>query len=163
MCLWATNGFCLVLQNSSAVWGRIKDRPRPEEALVCLCLSSGGIYKTVTSSTMWITCFNYRTYFYLFYLVYLLYFYCSLVGWMRLKNNLLTTLQSQVLYLLPSWEDWLLCPSVTLAPSRSPCATRKPTILARLSAAICDSKRGTGDGNRWWYINSTALKWATSQ
>jgi hypothetical protein len=29
--------------------------------------------------------------------------------------------------------------------------------------AICDSKRGAGDGNRWWYINSTALKWATSQ
>ena len=29
--------------------------------------------------------------------------------------------------------------------------------------AICDSKRGAGDGNRWWYINSTALKWTTSQ
>ena len=29
--------------------------------------------------------------------------------------------------------------------------------------AICDSKRGAGEGNRWWYINSTALKWATSQ
>ncbi len=28
--------------------------------------------------------------------------------------------------------------------------------------AICDSKRGAGDGNQWWYINSTALKWATS-
>jgi hypothetical protein len=29
--------------------------------------------------------------------------------------------------------------------------------------AICDSKRGAGDGNLWWYINSTALRWATSQ
>ncbi len=29
--------------------------------------------------------------------------------------------------------------------------------------AICDSKRGAGGGNRWRYINSTALKWATSQ
>jgi hypothetical protein len=31
------------------------------------------------------------------------------------------------------------------------------------SDAICDSKKGAGDGNQWWYINSTALKWATSQ
>ena len=29
--------------------------------------------------------------------------------------------------------------------------------------ATCDSKKDGGDGNRWWYINSTALKWATSQ
>ena len=26
--------------------------------------------------------------------------------------------------------------------------------------ATCDSKKDGGDGNRWWYINSTALKWA---
>jgi hypothetical protein len=31
------------------------------------------------------------------------------------------------------------------------------------SGASCDSKKGSGDGNRWWYINSTAMKWATSQ
>jgi hypothetical protein len=37
-----------------------------------------------------------------------------------------------ILYqLLPSWRDWLLCPSAILAPSRSPRATIKPTILAR--------------------------------
>jgi hypothetical protein len=31
------------------------------------------------------------------------------------------------------------------------------------SGAIFDSKKGGGDGNQWWYINSTSLKWATSQ
>ena len=31
------------------------------------------------------------------------------------------------------------------------------------AGATCDSKRDGGDGNQWWYINSTALKWATSQ
>ena len=31
------------------------------------------------------------------------------------------------------------------------------------AGASCDSKDGAGDGNRWWYINSNALKWATSQ
>ena len=31
--------------------------------------------------------------------------------------------------------------------------------------ATCDSNKDGGDSNRWWYINlnSTALKWATSQ
>ena len=29
--------------------------------------------------------------------------------------------------------------------------------------ATCDSKNGAGDGNRWWYVNSNAMKWATSQ
>ncbi len=31
------------------------------------------------------------------------------------------------------------------------------------SCANCDSKKGAGDGNQWWYINSAALKWDTSQ
>ncbi len=26
-----------------------------------------------------------------------------------------------------------------------------------------DSKLGAGEGSRWWYINSTAMKWATRQ
>jgi hypothetical protein len=30
------------------------------------------------------------------------------------------------------------------------------------SGTICDSKKGAGDGNQWWYISSTALNWATS-
>jgi hypothetical protein len=29
--------------------------------------------------------------------------------------------------------------------------------------ASCDTKIGSGDGSRWWYINSAAMKWATSQ
>ncbi len=31
------------------------------------------------------------------------------------------------------------------------------------SGASCDSTDGAGDGNQWWYINSNAMKWATSQ
>jgi hypothetical protein len=29
--------------------------------------------------------------------------------------------------------------------------------------ASCVLKKGAGDYNRWWYINSWALKWVTSQ
>jgi hypothetical protein len=29
--------------------------------------------------------------------------------------------------------------------------------------AACDSKLNGADGNRWWYVNTLALKWATSQ
>ena len=39
----------------------------------------------------------------------------------------------------------------------------QPSCHYSFSGAICDSKKGTGDCNRWWCINSTALKWATSQ
>jgi hypothetical protein len=30
-------------------------------------------------------------------------------------------------------------------------------------SASCDTKMGAGDGSRWRYINSAAMKWATSQ
>jgi hypothetical protein len=29
--------------------------------------------------------------------------------------------------------------------------------------AACDSKPNGACGNRWWYVNSFALKWVTSQ
>mmetsp|Transcript_21328 Transcript_21328/g.44792 ORF Transcript_21328/g.44792 Transcript_21328/m.44792 type:complete len:97 (+) Transcript_21328:369-659(+) len=29
--------------------------------------------------------------------------------------------------------------------------------------ASCDLKKDAGEGNQWWYINSWALKWATTQ
>jgi hypothetical protein len=58
------------------------------------------------------------------------------LGWINAIQKLFTNEKCSRLFfmlfqLLPSWGDWLLCPSVTLAPSRSPCATRNPTILAR--------------------------------
>jgi hypothetical protein len=29
--------------------------------------------------------------------------------------------------------------------------------------ASCNAKMGAGNGSSWWYINSAAMKWATSQ
>jgi hypothetical protein len=41
--------------------------------------------------------------------------------------------------------------------------TTYPTYLDLFAYfAVCKSKKGAGDGNQWLYINSTALKWATS-
>ena len=35
--------------------------------------------------------------------------------------------------------------------------------ISDFPGATCDSKKDCGDSNQWWYINSTAFKWATSQ
>ena len=35
--------------------------------------------------------------------------------------------------------------------------------ISDFPGATCDSKKDGGVGNRWWCINSTAFKWATSQ
>ena len=42
-----------------------------------------------------------------------------------------------------------------------PFSMRKETC--DFPGASRDSKKDACDGNRWWYINSTAMKWATSQ
>ena len=60
--------FCKIF---TAVSGQIKDRPRTEETLVCLRLSTWGIHRT--SATWWINC-------YLLYLGCLLYCNGSVVG-----------------------------------------------------------------------------------
>ncbi len=44
--LWAPYGQCLVLQSYSVVSGRVQYRPWLDEALVCLCHSTGGVLWT---------------------------------------------------------------------------------------------------------------------
>jgi hypothetical protein len=72
--------------------------------------------------------------------------------------------QSQVLYVVPITS---ILGRLALMPvgdtGTIPFSMRNEKLEPDFSGAICDSKKGVGDGNRWWYINSTALKWATSQ
>jgi hypothetical protein len=71
-------------------------------------------------------------------------------------------LQSQVLYVVPITS---ILGRLALVPvgetGTIPFSMRQET--SDFPGASCDSKKGAGDGNRWWYINSWALKWATSQ
>ena len=70
-------------------------------------------------------------------------------------------MQSQVLYVVPITS---ILGRLALVPvgetGTIPFSMRNER--SDFPGATCDSKDG-GDGNRWWYINSTALKWATSQ
>ena len=72
------------------------------------------------------------------------------------------SMQSQVLYVVPIT---LILGRLALVPVGD-----TGTILFSMHkqtreypGASCDSKDGAGDGNRWWCINSNAMKWATSQ
>jgi hypothetical protein len=71
-------------------------------------------------------------------------------------------MQSQGLYVIPVTS---ILGRLALVPvgdtGTIPFSMRKETI--DFPGASCDSKMDAGDGNRWWYINSTAMKWATSQ
>ena len=66
-------------------------------------------------------------------------------------------MQSQVLYVLPITS---ILGRLALVPvgdtGTIPFTMRKET--KDFPGASCDSKKGAGDGNRWWYINSTAMK-----
>ena len=73
-------------------------------------------------------------------------------------------MQSQVLYVVPITSilgRLAVMPfgDTGTIPFSGSMLNEKPNF----SGAICDSKKGAGDGNRWWYINSAAMKWATSQ
>ena len=70
--------------------------------------------------------------------------------------------QSQVMYVVPITS---ILGRLALVPvgetGTIPFSMRNE--ISDFPGATCDSKKDGGDGNRWWYINSTALKWATSQ
>ncbi len=73
-------------------------------------------------------------------------------------------MQSQVLYVIPvtSILGRLARRRVPVSDTGTiPFSMRKETCY--FPGASCDSKMDAGDGNRWWCINSTAMKWATSQ
>ena len=71
-------------------------------------------------------------------------------------------MQSQVLYVIPVTS---ILGRLALVPvgdtGTIPFSMRKETC--DFPGASCDSKKDACDGNRWWYINSSAMKWATSQ
>ena len=71
-------------------------------------------------------------------------------------------MQSQVLYVVPITS---ILGRLALVPvgdtGTIPFNMRKES--KDFEGASCDTKRGAGDGSRWWYINSAAMKWATSQ
>jgi hypothetical protein len=71
-------------------------------------------------------------------------------------------MQSQVLYVVPITSILGRLGLVPVGETGTiPFSMRKET--KDFPGASCDSKKDAGDGNRWWYINSWAMKWATSQ
>ncbi len=71
-------------------------------------------------------------------------------------------MQSLVLYIIPVTS---ILGRLALVPIREtgtiPFSMHKES--ADFPGAACDSKKDAGDGNRWWNINSWAMKWATCQ
>ena len=71
-------------------------------------------------------------------------------------------MQSQVLYVVPITSILSRLGLVPVGETGTiPFSMRKET--RDFPGASCDSKKDAGDGNPWWYINSWAMKWATSQ
>ena len=71
-------------------------------------------------------------------------------------------MQSQVLYVVPVSSILGRIPVVPVGETGTiPFDMRKEA--EDFPGASFDSKKGAGDGSRWWYINSWALKWPTSQ
>ena len=71
-------------------------------------------------------------------------------------------MQSQVLYVVPITSILGRLVLVTVGDTGTiPFNMRKES--KDFEGASCDTKMGAGDGSRWWYINSAAMKWATSQ
>ncbi len=72
------------------------------------------------------------------------------------------SMQSQVLYVVPITSILGRLALVLVGDTGTiPFSMRKQT--REYPGTSCDSKEGAGDGNQWWYINSNAMKWATSQ
>ncbi len=91
-----------------------------------------------------------------------------LAGWLaqcESTNIYKRCLQSQVLYVIPITSLFKLGRLVRLVPvgetGTIPYCMRK--VASTVAGAACNSKPNGADGNRWWYVTSFALKWATSQ
>ncbi len=88
-----------------------------------------------------------------------------LAGWLAQWESTIIyerRLQSQVLYVIPITS---VLGRLALVP-----VGKTGTILysmrkeaSTFPGAACNSKPNGADRNRWWYVNSFALKWATSQ
>jgi hypothetical protein len=70
--------------------------------------------------------------------------------------------QAQVLYVIPVSSILGRLPLVPVgATGTIPFAMRRET--ADFPGAFCDKSANSGDGCRWWYVNSWALGWGTKQ
>ena len=71
-------------------------------------------------------------------------------------------MQSQVLYVVPVSSILGRIPGVPVGETGT-----IPFDMCKeaedFPGASFDSKKGAGYGSRWWYVNSWALKWPTSQ
>ena len=88
-----------------------------------------------------------------------------LAGWLAQCESTIIyerRLQSQVMYVIPITS---ILGRLALVPvgetGTIPYSMRKEA--SSFKGAACDSKLNGADGNRWWYVNTFALKWATSQ
>jgi hypothetical protein len=70
--------------------------------------------------------------------------------------------QAQVLYKIPVSSILGRLPLVPVgATGTIPFAMRREA--ADFPGAFCDKLANSGDGCRWWYVNSWALRWGTNQ
>jgi hypothetical protein len=70
--------------------------------------------------------------------------------------------QAQVLYVIPVSSILGRLPLVPVgATGTIPLAMRREA--ADFPGAFCDKSANSGDGCRWWYVNSWALSWGTKQ
>ncbi len=88
-----------------------------------------------------------------------------LAGWLAKCESTIIyerRLQSQVMYVIPITS---ILGRLALVPvgetGTIPYSMRKEA--SSFPGAACDSKLKGADGNQWWYVNTFALKWATSQ
>jgi hypothetical protein len=111
--------------------------------------------------------------YYLFSLEHLFYLNCidclvclfAFAAWLELCDSKIIferRMQSQVLYVVPITSILRRLALVPVGDTGTiPFTMRKES--KDLPGASCDTKMGAGDGSRWWYINSVAMKWAKSQ
>jgi hypothetical protein len=101
----------------------------------------------------------------LLYLDYIEYLVLPFAAWLDKCDSKIVferRMQSQVLYVVPITS---ILGRLALVPvgdtGTIPFTMRKE--IKDFDGASCDTKIGAGDGSRWWYINSAAMNWATSQ
>ena len=78
------------------------------------------------------------------------------IGWPNANQQLSCSLKYCMVY--PShqyWADWRLC--------RTTAGGWHCQEASTFTGAACDSKPNGADGNRWWYVNNFALRWAASR
>ena len=147
----------MVLQTSAPVQNPYKDRHWHAVPRLRLCFSAGRVQGPSKTRS----CSAYFAYFAYSNLFIHLSLACSV-------SNCQSTIvyerreQAQVLYVIPVSSILGRLPLVPVgATGTIPFAMRRET--ADFPGAFCDKSANSGDGCRWWYVNSWALGWGTKQ